>query len=77
MYNEQSSYYYNPLLISVANEMDIFTEYFSHAIKMCAEAKVSEYLDLNHYTQKKSVHKCRAFLRNDIKKPFEFSVCLN
>jgi hypothetical protein len=77
MQNEESSYYYNPLLLSSENEVKVFIEYFTHAIKTCAEAKVSEYLDLNHYTQKKSIHKCRAFLRNDIKKPFEFSVCLN
>jgi hypothetical protein len=77
MYQESPSFYYHPTAIAAPNEVSIITELFAHYIKMCAESKASEYLDLNNYTQKRSVHKCRAFLRSESPKPFEFSVCLN
>jgi hypothetical protein len=77
MTNEYASFYYNPTLLSGKYEMRVIQIMFEHYVKKCAEAKVSEYLDLNNYKQIRSVSKCRAILRAWHAPAFEFSVCLN
>jgi hypothetical protein len=77
MIHEFGSFYYHPTLLSGKQEILVIQEIFDHYYKTCAQAKVSEYLDLNQYTQKRSVVKCRAFYRSMQSKPFEFASCLN
>jgi hypothetical protein len=62
---------------SSVNELQHIVGLFAHLEISCAEAKVSEYLNINNYSKKRSVVKCRAFLRGNNRKPFEFSYCLN
>jgi hypothetical protein len=75
--SDSPSYFYYPNAFSIRNEKLIFEQLQIIADKKCALAKVSEYLDLQQYTQKRSVHKCRCFYNSYVKPPFEFAVCMN
>ena len=77
MIHEFGPFYYQPTLLSSPLEASVIQQYFEHVYSICAQSKVSEYLDFNNYTNKRSVVKCRAILRGTIPKPFEFACCLN
>ncbi|MCX8470712.1 MAG: hypothetical protein RLZZ118_1711 [Bacteroidota bacterium] len=62
---------------SSVQELQHIVAMFAHLEITCAEAKVSEYLNINNYAKKRSVVRCRAILRGNSRKPFEFSYCLN
>jgi glutathionyl-hydroquinone reductase len=60
-----------------SNEQKAIAVLLNSLYKSCAQAKVSEYLDLNNYTQNRSVYKLVALLRSEKSIPFVFPIPLN
>jgi hypothetical protein len=77
MLSQGTPIYYKPNLYSHAAELQVFEALQNLAEKKCLAARYSEYINLQSYTIRKSVHQCRVFYKGNVVPAFEFAVCLN
>jgi hypothetical protein len=75
MYNGSSIY--RPGLLSSKHEKQLLYNLFEMFQKKCAQAAVSEYMNLHNYTLNKQQIKIRKMLGMYQWPPFEFVHCLN
>ncbi len=75
--HDNTNFYYHPTVFSSPMEIRVMSEIFNHYITICAEAKVSEYLNLHTHTARRNVLKCKRYHCHREPTPFEFAVCLN
>jgi hypothetical protein len=75
MYN--ASCIYRPGLLSGKHEKQLLYNMFERFQKKCAQAPVSEYMNLHNYKINKQQIKIRKMLGMSQWPPFEFVYCLN
>jgi hypothetical protein len=70
------NYYHGNHNFTLEDSNRILQLFMQYANK-CAVADVSEYLNLNNGTKKRSAFQCRSIYIHQKNKAFEFAVCLN
>jgi translation elongation factor EF-1alpha len=71
------SYYYCLKIVKGKSEIQQIKKLFLEFHVTCAQATVSEYIDIHNYKISKNKSKIRSILKSNYCKAFEFVHCLN